>query len=185
MQQQDTVVPSGCPHTYAAASACVQHGTERLREWMASRLLKPLVRALDGAHTHVTDTAARIGWQGVQLQPLEGQTGAWGVLSGKPAGAQAGWAASPPGRCMVIAGWTVTKQEPLVSGRAVCCVGRLRRCHRSAVLWPAGFCAPTALSCLEQLVAAPALRAAWPCWQPDNAGPGSGRCPRAVAATAV
>lgn len=53
----------------------LQHGTERLREWMASRLLKPLVKAIDGAHTRVIETAARIGWQGVQLQPLEGQAG--------------------------------------------------------------------------------------------------------------
>ncbi len=42
---------------------------------MASRLLKPLVKAIDGAHTRVIETAARIGWQGVQLQPLEGQAG--------------------------------------------------------------------------------------------------------------
>ncbi|PRW20681.1 Transmembrane 209 [Chlorella sorokiniana] len=49
----------------------LEHGTERLREWMAARVLKPLVRAIDTAHTNVIDTAARIGWQGVQLQPLE------------------------------------------------------------------------------------------------------------------
>lgn len=64
----EVLCPAGPPH--------VQHGTERLREWMAARLLKPLVRAIDGAHTHVIETAARIGWQGVQLQPLEGQSGA-------------------------------------------------------------------------------------------------------------
>lgn len=53
----------------------MQHGTERLREWMAAHVLKPLVRAIDTAHTSVIDTAARIGWQGVQLQPLESLSG--------------------------------------------------------------------------------------------------------------
>lgn len=42
---------------------------------MAAHVLKPLVRAIDTAHTSVIDTAARIGWQGVQLQPLEGLSG--------------------------------------------------------------------------------------------------------------
>lgn len=61
---------------HRAAVLCpVQHGTEHLREWMASHVLKPLVRAIDGAHTAVIDTAARIGWQGIQLQPLAGQGG--------------------------------------------------------------------------------------------------------------
>lgn len=50
---------------------------ERLREWMAAKVLKPLVNAVDNAHTSVIETAARIGWQGVQLQPLEGQGGAF------------------------------------------------------------------------------------------------------------
>ncbi|EFN51830.1 hypothetical protein CHLNCDRAFT_54824 [Chlorella variabilis] len=53
----------------------IEHGMERLREWMAAKVLKPLVNAVDNAHTSVIETAARIGWQGVQLQPLEGQGG--------------------------------------------------------------------------------------------------------------
>ncbi len=44
---------------------------------MAARVLKPLVRAIDTAHTSVIDTAARIGWQGVQLQPLESLSSKW------------------------------------------------------------------------------------------------------------
>lgn len=52
-----------------------QHGTERLREWLAARVVKPLVHAIDTAHTNVVDTAARIGWAGVQLQPLGGPGG--------------------------------------------------------------------------------------------------------------
>lgn len=44
---------------------------------MAACVLKPLVRAIDTAHTNVIETAARIGWQGVQLQPLDGQAGEW------------------------------------------------------------------------------------------------------------
>ena len=54
----------------------LQHGTERIREWFAARVLKPLVKDVDGAHTRVIDSAARIGWTGVTLQPLDPQGGA-------------------------------------------------------------------------------------------------------------
>jgi hypothetical protein len=49
--------------------AC-QVWTERLREWMASQVLKPLVAAMAGAHSDVMTAAGAMGWAGVQLQPL-------------------------------------------------------------------------------------------------------------------
>ncbi|KAI3431517.1 hypothetical protein D9Q98_004567 [Chlorella vulgaris] len=48
----------------------LEDGTEQLREWLSSSVLNPLLRALSSTHTAVTDAAARLGWQGIQLQPL-------------------------------------------------------------------------------------------------------------------
>lgn len=45
-------------------------GEEKLREWMAFEVLKPLVAKLDRTHTDVGSAAARLGWAGVQLAPL-------------------------------------------------------------------------------------------------------------------
>lgn len=63
--------PSPSPPLCCTVLCCaVQVCTERLREWFAARLLKPLVAAVDGAHQRVVDAAARLGWAGLQLSPL-------------------------------------------------------------------------------------------------------------------
>lgn len=66
-------------HRHGAAAA-PQVCTERLREWFASEVFKPLVRAVDGAHLEVVSCAARLGWAGLQLSPLHE------ALAGRPAG---------------------------------------------------------------------------------------------------
>eukprot|EP00887_Chlorella_sp_A99_P005136 scaffold25.g5136.t1 len=48
----------------------LEYGEERLREWMAFQVLKPLVAHIDSAAADVAAAAARLGWAGVQLAPL-------------------------------------------------------------------------------------------------------------------
>ncbi|KAL6745009.1 cytochrome B561, N terminal-domain-containing protein [Haematococcus lacustris] len=54
----------------AAPRAWLEVWTERLREWMASRLLQPLVQALGDAHTHVNRLLAQGGQGRLALPPL-------------------------------------------------------------------------------------------------------------------
>ena len=49
---------------------CTQGGCEALREWMASDVLQPLLLAMATAHEEVVQSAARLGWAGLQLSPL-------------------------------------------------------------------------------------------------------------------
>lgn len=63
--------------------------TERLREWLASEVLKPLVAAVDGAHKQVVAAAAALGWTGVQLSPLhEAVTGSRPATGGAREGSR-------------------------------------------------------------------------------------------------
>ncbi len=48
-----------------------QVGTEKLREWFASDVLKPLEAAMASAHRDVIDAAAAVGVQGMTLSPLD------------------------------------------------------------------------------------------------------------------
>ena len=62
---------------------------------MAGTVLQPLVRCIDSAHTEVMESAARVGWTGVQLVPLvEAQAGA-----ASRGGSPLGLGTSAPGSC--------------------------------------------------------------------------------------
>lgn len=52
------------------SQAQLEEYRERFREWLATKVLQPLVDAVDAAHQDVIDATARLGWQGLQLAPL-------------------------------------------------------------------------------------------------------------------
>ena len=60
-------------HTMAPppVPSLLQRGTEKLREWLAARVLQPLVRAIDGAAADVMAAAQRCGLPCAALQPLD------------------------------------------------------------------------------------------------------------------
>lgn len=48
----------------------MQFGVERLREWFATEVLKPLVKAVDCAHEDVVNAAEHMGFPGIRLTAL-------------------------------------------------------------------------------------------------------------------
>jgi len=54
------------------SSAALDIWTERFRKWMASRVLQPLVVAMDSAASDVLGATQAVGWQGVRLSELGG-----------------------------------------------------------------------------------------------------------------